>query len=64
MIQPPCYNCNRRQRLCHAKCERYKTFRAEFDRITEAERQAKRYKEYICERIIQAEKWSKNHERG
>ena len=62
-LSPPCYNCNRRKHLCHSKCELYKAYRKDLDEVNEADRQMKNYKEYICERMIKSEKWSKNHER-
>lgn len=31
----PCLNCPNRKTLCHSKCEKYKAFRSEMDKINE-----------------------------
>ena len=31
MLKPPCLSCSDRAEGCHAICERYKAFRAEWD---------------------------------
>lgn len=60
MTKPPCHNCNRRKRLCHADCELYKIFRGEIDDLKKADRSMRIYEGYISDRVrMEKDKLSK-----
>lgn len=48
---PPCKGCEFRSELCHGKCEGYKAFKAELERLKAEERKNTPYAEYASEQI-------------
>ena len=58
---PPCKDCGERHTACHDRCTRYKAWKAEAERIKEAERKYKEetYKDY--EQQQRRKKWGITH---
>ena len=57
----PCTDCGERHTACHDRCPRYKAWKAEAERIKEAERKYKEetYKDY--EQQQRRKKWGITH---
>lgn len=48
---PPCKGCEFRSELCHGKCEGYKAFKSELERVKAEERKTNPADEYTTEQI-------------
>lgn len=48
---PPCKGCEFRSEFCHGKCEGYKAFKAELERLKAEERKNNPSAEYATEQI-------------